>query len=413
MSKSAADVIRAYNAQREPERLAMKMAAMRQTAFGFMRGSVHLFWQRVAEAGMPTTAPGAWCCADLHLQNFGTYRGDNGQVYFDLNDFDEAALAPCDWEIVRLLTSLLVAAPSYGITKGDAKELAKVTAEAYRAELAGGKVRWIERKTAMGAIGALMGNLRKRDQGKFLNRRTYIKKGVRKFDLKFPHILAITDAERGKLKKFVKALGKARGDETTFGFLDAARRIAGTGSLGNARYVLLLDGGGSPDHNVILDLKAAQPSTIAAHTGLPQPAWPDDATRIVEVQYRCEAVPPAHLSAVSYDGKPFVLKELQPDADRLDLAEIAQDRAALTLALQTMAQLTAWAQLRSSGRDGSATADQLMAFAAADKGCAARLVAMARDLAATVQADYTSFCDALDAEIKAVAPKAAPGTKKV
>ena len=411
MSKSAADIIRAYNAQREPERLAMKMAVMRATAFGFLRGSVHLFWQRVREAGMPTKAPPAWCCADLHLQNFGTYRGDNGLVYFDLNDFDEAALAPCDWEIVRLLTSLLVAAPMYGINKPDAKELAKITADAYRAELAGGKVRWIERKTATGAIGTLMGDLKKRDQAKFLDRRTHSKKGVRKFDFKFPRILPITDTERNKLEKFATALGKARGAETYFGFHDAARRIAGTGSLGNSRYVLLLEGGGTADTNVVLDLKAAQESSVAAHTGVPQPSWPDDATRIVDVQQRCEAVSPAQLSAVKYDNRPFVLKELQPDADRLDLAHIAEDRPALILALQTMARVTAWAQLRSTGRDGSAAADQLIEFARHETGFASRLVAMARDLAAIVHADYKSFSDALDAEIAAAGPKGAPGTK--
>ena len=193
--------------------------------------------------------------------------------------------------------------------------------------------------------------------------------------------------------------------ETYFGFLDATRRIAGTGSLGNARYVLLLEGEGGPSGNVIVDLKAAQPSSLASYSTLKQPAWRDDATRIVEVQHRCEAVAPALLTAVTFDGRPFVLKQLQPDADRLDIAKIAEDRPALILALQTMARLTAWAQLRSAGRDGSVATDALIDFARDEPGMAARLTSVARDQAAIVAVDYTSFCESQDAEVGAVVPK--------
>jgi len=44
-----------------------------------------------------------------------------------------------------------------------------------------------------------------------------------------------------------------------------ARRIAGTGSLGVERYVLLIEGKGSPDGNYLLDLKQALPAVLRAH----------------------------------------------------------------------------------------------------------------------------------------------------
>ncbi len=40
------------------------------------------------------------------MENFGSYKGDNRQVYFDINDFDEGALAPASWDLVRLLASI-------------------------------------------------------------------------------------------------------------------------------------------------------------------------------------------------------------------------------------------------------------------------------------------------------------------
>ena len=58
--------------------------------------------------------------------------------------------------------------------------------------------------------------------------------------------------------------------------LDAARRIAGTGSLGIARYVILVEGHGSPNLNYLLDLKAAIPSSLQPYLKHKQPSiWHD------------------------------------------------------------------------------------------------------------------------------------------
>jgi uncharacterized protein (DUF2252 family) len=391
MPASAATIIDSFNADREAERRAMKMAIMRGNAFSFLRGTAHLFWQRMKEAKVPTSAPAAWCSGDLHLENFGTYHGDNGLTYFDLNDFDEGALAPCDWEILRFLTSILVAAPALGLNKPDAKELAKIAADAYRAELLTGKALWIERRTATGAIDALMSGLKKRTQARLLASRTVIKKGQRKLDPKNARMLPATAAQHAMVEKFMKAFGKTQGAAAYFKPLDCARRIAGTGSLGIQRFVVLIEGGGPPDGNVLIDLKATVRSTLAKTAGLKQPAWADEATRVAAIQRRCQAISPALLTSVTMDGGSYLLKELQPTADRLDLAHIAKDRAALADVLQTMARLTAWAQLRSTGREGSASKDDLIAYASGTAGLPNQLVATAREMAAVTLADYKEF----------------------
>ena len=47
------------------------------------------------------------------------------------------------------------------------------------------------------------------------------------------------------------------------------RRIAGTGSLGVGRFVVLVEGKGSPDGNYLLDIKEAKPSAMTPRlTGL-------------------------------------------------------------------------------------------------------------------------------------------------
>ena len=108
MSLAAVRQIQIFNAGREPERLAMKYRAMRASTFAFLRGSCHLFYDRLPRGGVFKSAPAVWVCGDLHLENFGSYKGDNRQVYFDVNDFDESALAPASWDLVRFLTSLQV-----------------------------------------------------------------------------------------------------------------------------------------------------------------------------------------------------------------------------------------------------------------------------------------------------------------
>ena len=106
MTRDTAQQLKTFNAGREPQRLQLKYAAMRASPFAFLRGSCHLFYARMARGGVHKGAPVGWLCGDLHLENFGSYQGDNGLVYFDINDFDESALAPLTWDLVRLLASV-------------------------------------------------------------------------------------------------------------------------------------------------------------------------------------------------------------------------------------------------------------------------------------------------------------------
>jgi len=115
--------IRAFNHNREPERLTLKYHAMRGSALAFFRGTCHLFYEDWPPDSPLNDAPLAWISGDLHIENFGSFRGDNRLVYFDINDFDEAVLAPATWEVARLLTSIHLAAQGAGLGPRVAKGL--------------------------------------------------------------------------------------------------------------------------------------------------------------------------------------------------------------------------------------------------------------------------------------------------
>jgi len=95
LTRPAVDTIISYNSNRNPHIIKFKYDAIAQNAFRFLRGTCHLFYNdyvHLTPVSDDTTS--SWICGDLHLENFGAYKGSTGLVYFDVNDFDESTRAP-------------------------------------------------------------------------------------------------------------------------------------------------------------------------------------------------------------------------------------------------------------------------------------------------------------------------------
>jgi uncharacterized protein (DUF2252 family) len=388
--------IQRANAGRDPERLAMKYRALRDNPFSFLRGTCHLFYDRLAESGFDVAAPAVWCCGDLHLENFGSYKGDNRLVYFDINDFDEAALAPASWELVRLAASMHVGLEAQGLPPERAGELVECLLDQYALALACGKPAWVERDTARGMVRQLLDQLRERRRVDWLNGRTRLVRKRRRLLVDGRRTLAVGAAERDDVAATVHAFAATQADPDFYRVLDVARRIAGTGSLGVARWVVLVEGRGSPDRNYLFDLKAAGPSSLAHHFPKLQPRWHDDAHRVAGVQQRMQAVTAAFLHPVTHGGRPCVLRALQPSEDRLPFEHFGAQPELFDGAIGLLARCVGWAQLRSSGRQGAAIADELIAFAGKKKW-RRQVAAAAADAARQVTADWSAFAAAYDA----------------
>lgn len=399
---NVAETIRNYNAGRDPERLAMKYANLRTNPFVFLRGTCHLFYERLPQDALfAGKVPAGWVCGDAHLENFGSYKGDNRLVYFDLNDFDEAALAPVTWDLVRFLSSILVAGDGLCATTDDADALCNTALDAYAGALQSGKARWVDRDNAGGLIGQLLDTLKARTRPAFLDKRTDRKGHGRVIRIDNKRALAATDAQRDRATKLVDGYAATQDKPGFFKVLDVARRIAGTGSLGVERYIILVEGKGSPDGNYLLDLKEALPSSLVPRLKLAQPAWPSQAHRVVGLQRRMQAVSMAFLQPIAGAGADaaasYVLRGLQPSEDRvsLDVKRTSPDQ--IRGVTDEMGQLMAWAQLRSSGRQGSATADALIDFGGSAKTWRKDLMAAAHQCAAQVVKDWKDYCGAYDA----------------
>lgn len=360
---NAAQAILDYNRGRDPEMLARKFELLRADPYAFYRGTCHLFYGSLPRHDVLAAAPAPLVCGDLHLENFGVYKGDNRLAYFDLNDFDEAALAPFTLDLLRFVSSIHVAAASLRLATRQAEALGELYLDRYRHWILDGKARWLERSTAEGMVRDLLGSVIGRTRRQLLKARTVRTDAGRRLRLT-ERALPITKQQRARLKAFIEQFGAARGERRFYRLLDAARRIAGKGSLGLERYVLLVEGKGSPRANYLLDLKLAVPSASRLIPGSRYPRWATEAKRVVATQRIAQAISPALLHAVTIGARSYVLKELQPMTDRLDLAEWDGRIGRLEVTVRSMAAVTAWAHLRTCGRHGACAVEDLQHYVA-------------------------------------------------
>jgi len=358
--------ILAQNTGRDFERLTMKLEILRRDPFAFFRGTNPLFLDFLPRAHPLFRAPNILVCGDLHLENFGAFNGDNRLCYFDINDFDDACRAPFTIDIVRFIAGIYLAAHGLDLDHREAKGLVRHFLLAYRESIADGKPRWLERTLARGVFRALLRRAILRERRELLDRYTILENGRRRLRVHGKRALKLPASEhKGLVKLLMKlraSLPAPKPGPRFFRLLDAARPVAGNGSLGLERYILLVHGPASPDENFVLDLKFATPSAVTTWSTAPQLEWPDDAIRVASIQRTMQAISPALLHATKLRKRPFVLKELQPSIDRLDLARWRWKPRRLRQAVEGMGHVAAWAHLRGCGQYGGASVQMLQAY---------------------------------------------------
>lgn len=392
------DVVRQlqqFNQGRNATGLTLKYRKMRDSAFNFLRGSCHLFYARMAQGHSLPDTPLAWVCGDLHLENFGSYKADNRLVYFDINDFDEAALAPAGWDLVRMLCSIDLGADAAGLPSQERACLSTAFLDAYAAALAQGKVLSVERATATGLVRSLLDDVRTRERSALLDKFTDVHGKKRMLRLDGKRAFAATALQAQIARDCMARITEDQLKPDFYKVLDVAQRLAGTGSLGLERYLILVHGKGAPDGHYLLDLKRAAPSVLQPHLQAKQPHWASQAHRIVGLQRRMQAVSMAFLQPIVMDDAAYVLRGLQASEDRIAMQDAHQSPSERLDLLTTMGRVLAWAHLRSAGREGSANADALVAFGQ-DTAWKMALHAAAASMVALVRRDWTDFSAAYD-----------------
>lgn len=118
---------------RLPDLLPERYARMKETPFTFLRGAAAVM---AADLGAtPSSGLVVQAAGDCHCLNFGGFATPERRLVFDINDFDETAVAPWEWDLKRLAASFAVA--TLDLMDASARtELAAVVARSYRETMA-------------------------------------------------------------------------------------------------------------------------------------------------------------------------------------------------------------------------------------------------------------------------------------
>lgn len=364
---------------------------MAEGPYRFFRGTCHLFFEDLVNAAPLPDSPLVWMCGDLHVENLGTYKGDNRLVYFDLNDFDEALLGPACWELVRMVTSIFVVFDHLEMEAKKAQKWANLFLETYSKTIQKGKTRYIEPRTAEGIVKKFLDSVSKRKQKTLIAKYLYRRKTRLGFSVDNLKLFKLEKKLKKELKEHITDWIK-NSNESPYNYkvLDVCFRVAGTGSVGVKRYLFLLESRKIKRQYLLLDMKEATPSSLIPFIKVRQPEWQSEAERIVCIQDRVQNISPALLSATIFKNDPYVIQEMQPVEDKVDLNLIKYSYRNVCEVIRSMALLTASAHLRSCSRQGSASADHLIQFGKSDHW-QTDLIKYANEYATSVTSDYKAF----------------------
>lgn len=374
-----------------PDMVSLKYEAMAENAFRFFRGTCHLFYEDLAAAEHLPLSPLAWICGDLHIENFGSYKGDNQLVYFDLNDFDEAVLAPASYETVRMVSSIFVAFDHLDVEPEKAQKMAELYMKTYATTLTKGKAISIEPRTAKGIVGAFLEKAARGTEKQILKKRTISKKKRIMLSLEDERHFKLDKKLRQELKAHINEWVQTSSDGPYhYEVISAIFRLAGTGSVGVKRYLLLLKSTNTKNKYLLLDMKQARESSVGPHLPVQQLQWENEAARVIGVQQRMQNVSASLLSTTVFRGEAFILQELQPVKDTIKFKLLRDDYRDMYQVIDDMGALTASAQLRSGGRQGSGNIDDLIAFGE-DQGWQEAVITYARHYAEKTKKYYQQF----------------------
>lgn len=297
-------ILRAQDERRLPNLLPIRYGRTSATPWTFLRGSAAVMAADLAT--QPSTGLEVQLCGDAHLANFGLFASPDRRLLFDLNDFDEAARGPFEWDLKRLAASVAVAGRAAGHGRHNVDTAARSAIAGYRSVITG-----LAEADSMDAwyfrveFDAVLPHLRaasvieaaKRARRSAMSRTslrafeklTAMVNGRRRFVPDPPLVVPLPeDTSTLTIERLRKLFDDYRATLPApsarllarFAGTDVAQKVVGVGSVGLRAFIVLLQGGdGEP---LLLQVKQAGPSVLEAHLG--GSSFANSGQRVVEGQ---------------------------------------------------------------------------------------------------------------------------------
>lgn len=311
-----------------------KLARMAASPLAYLRGTAPLFYGLLAEYPELANGPGGegWLPGDMHLENFGVYRTERGlgksnrgatteddPVVFDINDFDETFVGPFRFDVLRLVTSLILGGRELGASGKDTIRLCRALLGSYAATSFGEA----PLPALPPVVRRLMEKVEKRSHRDLLERRTEVVKGSRKFLLGDRYAALTPELARAAalaFETYAAGADLSHVPRERFEIVDLAFRIAGTGSLGTLRVAVLTRGKGGTDGAWVFDMK--EEGAISASPLEDAPPMPSPASRVLTGLRACIEHPPRMLGTTLLGENSLLVRRLSPQEDKLDLTRL-------------------------------------------------------------------------------------------
>lgn len=276
-------MIESQNYFRIPELIPLRHQKMTASPFAFFRGTALLMAHDLsfqAQSGIHVTI-----CGDAHIGNFGFYASPERRLIFDLNDFDEAAPGPWEWDLKRLITSIILCAHDLNFDPNQIKEAALQTASFYRKGLdLMSDMTSLERYFILGdeelflksfsdssreEFEKIIKKAKKRTSSQVVSKMTETDQFGRRIFIESPPITTHLDAKLIDEVElyFRQYLKTVRPDIemllSQHVLTDIARRVVGVGSIGTRCYLLVLTC--EDESHLVLQIKQANESAITQY----------------------------------------------------------------------------------------------------------------------------------------------------
>lgn len=332
---------------RVPALVALKDQLMAASPFGYFRGAVPVMAYDLSLTG--NTGICNQLCGDAHVRNLGAFAAPDGRLVFDINDFDETIVAPFEWDVKRMATSLVLAGRGAGVKNIDCREAAAVFLESYRTMMAtfarmpvlelarfqvhrlqnsisvGGILQMAERATPMHTLLALTEiegeaavakkkGVKKAAKNKVTKTRS-MQRGQRVFKTLPPTLTRVKGevAEQvvNSLMKYAETLQPERRHFLAqYRPMDVAFKVVGTGSVGLRDYVVLMEGNGGKDP-LFLQIKEEVSSGYAPYVAA-NVRWTNkhQGRRVVEGERAMQLQSDPFLGWTTMEGRDYLVRQL-------------------------------------------------------------------------------------------------------
>ena len=283
-------------ADREADLVPIRHGLMLASPFAFFRGSAALMAADLAETSRSGLT--VQLCGDAHLSNFGGFASPSRELVFDINDFDETARGPWEWDVKRLAASVAIAGRDVGLAPAARHDAVEAAVRSYREAMrrfatmrnlelwyarldaarilshVGDRVTAEERK----GFERRVAGARTKDHLRAMSKLAQRVDGEVRIVSRPPRIVPveeifpaaaseeIEEQMRSLLRAYRRSLPVERRHLLEgYRYRHMARKVGGVGSVGTRTWIVLLTGRDGDDP-LFLQVKEARPSVLERYT---------------------------------------------------------------------------------------------------------------------------------------------------